>query len=131
MDIDHFKGVNDTYGHDMGDKVILTVADAISHTIRGSDAGCRWGGDEFFIILQGASLAAAGRGGERIRRRVEEAKMPFDSNVTISVGAAAFDFEQDDEFKLFKNADEALYQAKKAGRNVVYALGFGRVSSVE
>ena len=131
MDIDHFKGVNDTYGHDMGDKVILTVADAISHTIRGSDAGCRWGGDEFFIILQGASLAAAGRVGERIRRRVEEAKMPFDSNVTISVGAAAFDFEQDDELKLFKNADEALYQAKKAGRNVVYALGFGRVSSVE
>ena len=57
--------------------------------------------------------------------------MPFDSNVTISVGAAAFDFEQDDELKLFKNADEALYQAKKAGRNVVYALGFGRVNSVE
>ena len=131
MDIDHFKAVNDNYGHDMGDKVLLTVSDAISRTIRGSDAGCRWGGDEFFIILQGAPLAVAGRVGERIRRRVEEAKMPFSHNVTISVGAAAFDLEQDNELQLFKNADEALYQAKKAGRNVVYALGFGRVSSEE
>ena len=131
MDIDHFKAVNDNYGHDMGDKVLLTVSDAISRTIRGSDAGCRWGGDEFFIILQGAPLAVAGRVGERIRRRVEEAKMPFHHNVTISVGVAAFDPEQDNELQLFKNADEALYQAKKAGRNVVYALGFGRVSSEE
>ena len=131
MDIDHFKGVNDTYGHDMGDKVILTVADAISHTIRGSDAGCRWGGDEFFIILEGAPLPVAGRVGERIRRTVESAKMPFDRSVTVSIGVAAFDPERDNELQLFKNADEALYQAKKAGRNAVYALGLGRVNSVE
>ena len=131
MDIDHFKGVNDTYGHDMGDKVILTVADAISRTIRGSDAGCRWGGDEFFIILAGAPLAVAGRVGERIRRRVEAAEMPFERTVTVSVGVAAFDVERDNELQLFKNADEALYQAKKAGRNAVYALGFGRVNSEE
>ena len=131
MDIDHFKGVNDTYGHDMGDKVILTVADAISHTIRGSDSGCRWGGDEFFIILAGASLAVAGRVGERIRRTVESSKMPFDRSVTVSVGVAAFDVERDNELQLFKNADEALYQAKKAGRNAVYALGLGRVSGVD
>lgn len=131
MDIDHFKGVNDTYGHDMGDKVILTVADAISRTIRASDAGCRWGGDEFFIILQDASLKVAAMVGERIRRRVEEAKMPFDRNVTISVGVATFDPEKGNELQLFKNADEALYQAKEAGRNVVYALGFGLVSISE
>ena len=131
MDIDHFKGVNDTYGHDMGDKVLLTVADAISHTIRGSDAGCRWGGDEFFIILQGAPLAVAGRVGERIRRSVEASEMPFEKNITVSVGVAAFDPEKDNELQLFKNADEALYQAKKAGRNAVYALGLGRVDSVE
>ena len=131
MDIDHFKGVNDTYGHDMGDKVILTVADAIFRTIRASDAGCRWGGDEFFIILQDASLKVAAMVGERIRRRVEEAKMPFDRNVTISVGVATFDPEKGNEFQLFKNADEALYQAKEAGRNVVYALGFGLVSISE
>ena len=131
MDIDHFKGVNDTYGHDMGDKVILTVADAISHTIRGSDAGCRWGGDEFFIILEGAPLPVAGRVGERIRRTVESAKMPFDRSVTVSIGVAAFDPERDNELQLFKNADEALYQAKKAGRNAVYALGFGRINSID
>lgn len=131
MDIDHFKGVNDAYGHDMGDRVILTVADAISRTIRESDSGCRWGGDEFFIILAGAPLAIAGRVGERIRRKVESAEMPFDRNVTISVGAATFDPERDNELQLFKNADEALYQAKKAGRNAVYALGLGRVNSVE
>ena len=131
MDIDHFKGVNDTYGHDMGDKVLLTVADAISHTIRGSDAGCRWGGDEFFIILQGASLSVAGRVGERIRRTVEAAEMPFGQHVTVSVGAAAFGPERDNELQLFKNADEALYQAKKAGRNVAYALGLGRVSNID
>lgn len=131
MDIDHFKGVNDTYGHDMGDKVLLTVADAISHTIRGSDAGCRWGGDEFFIILQGAPLDVAGRVGERIRSSVEASEMPFGKNVTVSVGAASFDPEKDNELQLFKNADEALYQAKKAGRNAVYALGLGRIKSVE
>ena len=131
MDIDHFKKVNDSYGHDMGDKVILSVADAISHTIRGSDAGCRWGGDEFFIILSDASLTVAGRVGERIRRRVEAAKMPFDQTVTVSVGVATFDVERDNEFQLFKNADEALYQAKKSGRNAVYALGLGRIDNVE
>ncbi len=131
MDIDHFKGVNDTYGHDMGDKVLLTVAHAISGTIRGSDAGCRWGGDEFFIILEGAPLTVAGRVGERIRRKVEAAEMPFDHPITVSVGAAAFDPGRDNEFQLFKDADEALYQAKKAGRNAVYALGLGRVKSVE
>lgn len=131
MDIDHFKGVNDTYGHDMGDKVLLKVADAISHTIRGSDAGCRWGGDEFFIILQGASLLFAGKVGERIRRTVEASEMPFDRNITVSVGVASFDAEKDSDLQLFKNADEALYQAKKAGRNAVYALGLGRVGSIE
>ena len=131
MDIDHFKGVNDTYGHDMGDKVLLKVADAISRTIRGSDAGCRWGGDEFFIILAGAPLDVAGRVGERIRRCVEEAEMPFDRAVTVSVGVATFDVERDNELQLFKNADEALYQAKKAGRNAVYALGLGCINSVE
>ena len=131
IDIDHFKQVNDTYGHDMGDKVILTVAEAISQTIRGSDAGCRWGGDEFFIILQGAPLTVAGRVGERIRRRVAAAQMPFDRSITISVGAASFDVDRDNELQLFKNADEALYQAKKAGRNAVYALGLGRVESID
>ena len=131
MDIDHFKGVNDTYGHDVGDKVLLKVADAISRTIRGSDAGCRWGGDEFFIILTGAPLDVAGRVGERIRRCVEAAEMPFDRAVTVSVGVAAFDVERDNELQLFKNADEALYQAKKAGRNAVYALGLGCINSVE
>lgn len=131
MDIDHFKGVNDTYGHDVGDKVLLKVADAISRTIRGSDAGCRWGGDEFFIILAGASLDVAGRVGERIRRCVEASEMPFDRTVTVSVGVATFDVERDNELQLFKNADEALYQAKKAGRNKVYALGLGCINSVE
>ena len=131
IDIDHFKGINDTYGHDMGDKVLLMVAEAISHTIRGSDAGCRWGGDEFFIILQGAPLTAAGRVGERIRRTVESSAMPFDQHITISVGVASFDPNHDNELQLFKNADEALYQAKEAGRNAVYALGRGRVDRAE
>ena len=57
--------------------------------------------------------------------------MPFDRSVTVSVGVAAFDVERDNELQLFKNADEALYQAKKAGRNAVYALGLGRVSGVD
>ena len=131
MDVDHFKGVNDTYGHDMGDQALLIVADAISGAIRGSDAGCRWGGDEFFIILQGASLQVAGRVGERIRRTVETAEMPFDGHVTVSVGVAPFNTESDNELQLFKNADEALYQAKRAGRNAVYCLGLGRIRAEE
>ena len=131
LDIDHFKSINDTYGHDMGDKVILTVADVISRTIRGSDAGCRWGGDEFFIILQGAPLAVAGKVGERIRRSVESSRMPFDRHITVSVGVAPFDPEKDNELKLFKNADEALYQAKALGRNTVYCPGIGRISGAQ
>ena len=111
--------------------MLLTVADAISGTIRGSDAGCRWGGDEFFVILQGATLELAGRVGERIRRRVEAAKMAFDGNVTVSIGVAHFDPERDNELQLFKNADEALYRAKKEGRNAVYCLGLGKVRQGE
>ena len=128
LDIDHFKSINDTYGHDMGDKVILAVADVISRTIRGSDAGCRWGGDEFFIILQGAPIAVAGKVGERIRRFVESSRMPFDRHITVSVGVAPFDAEKDNELRLFKNADEALYKAKALGRNTVYCPGIGRIS---
>lgn len=131
IDIDHFKDVNDTYGHDMGDRVLLTVAEAISGTIRGSDAGCRWGGDEFFVILQDAPLEVAGRVSDRIRRRVEEAHMPFGSYITVSVGVARFDAAHENELQLFKNADEALYRAKKAGRNAVYCLGLGKIKKLE
>lgn len=124
LDVDHFKRVNDTYGHSVGDEVLQLIAVRLSELRRGSDATARMGGEEFVVLLSGADLAQTTDAGHRIRGSMEEAPMPTSDgevNVTVSVGVAslppgwtpaAFD-------GALKAADKALYRAKGEGRNRV------------
>ncbi len=121
LDVDHFKSVNDTYGHGQGDGVLVAVAAAVRECIRGVDVAVRYGGEEFAVVLPGASADVAARVGERIRRAV--ACIPFPGTcprltVTISVGVATLSCHEEVE-AWFDRADRALYEAKAAGRNRV------------
>lgn len=124
MDIDHFKHINDSYGHAIGDIVIRNVADAVRKCIRGEDIAVRYGGEEFLVILPNTGLDGAITVAETIRKRIEALRLvrktdnfalaPF----TISLGVARRRGD-DDRDTLFDRADKALYHAKSAGRNRV------------
>ena len=126
IDIDFFKGVNDTHGHAAGDEVLRTVAGIIKEHLRESDIPSRYGGEEFAILLPFTKLDEAKIVGERLRKAVEKASILINQdnenakniNVTISLGLAEFDFAESGE-ALFERADQALYDAKKSGRNQV------------
>ncbi len=116
MDVDKFKEVNDTYGHDEGDKILIMLANAIKECIRKADVVIRWGGEEFVVFLLGADVEAGVRIGEEIRQKVEE----MDNGVcpvTVSVGVAQYDLG--DYRATIRRADKALYYAKATGRNRV------------
>lgn len=123
LDVDFFKAVNDTHGHDAGDRVLQEIAGRIRANIRNIDLACRTGGEEFVIVLPGTDIQTAERVGERIRRSV--ATRAFNANadchltVTASVGIAALNGFDDKVDDLLKRADQALYQAKREGRNRV------------
>ncbi|TYC50364.1 diguanylate cyclase [Rhodobacterales bacterium] len=123
-DIDHFKSFNDTYGHQTGDQVLRLVALAVKQNIKSLDIACRYGGEEFAIILPNVGLDQAAKIGERIRHAVmskELVKRSTSENlgrVTISVGIAIFR-TGDTPHSIVARADRALYLAKDAGRNVV------------
>ncbi|MEM8985269.1 MAG: PleD family two-component system response regulator [Pseudomonadota bacterium] len=126
LDIDHFKSINDTYGHDAGDAVIKEFANAISSTIRGIDLGCRYGGEEFLIAMPDTDFSFAGVVAERLRKDISDMRFVVNSgrdeiNVTVSIGIASTENgpEEDTAQKLIKRADEALYEAKNGGRNRV------------
>lgn len=120
-DIDHFKAINDTYGHDIGDFVLKNVAERLRRNTRQSDLACRMGGEEFLLIMPDTGLSGAYRIGERIRTRI--ASEAFETGqgsrlrVTASVGIAALDGASDNSEGLLKRADNALYAAKRRGRN--------------
>ncbi len=126
LDIDRFKRINDTHGHDVGDNVIRYLSQLIRTSSRDVDILCRSGGEEFLILLPETSLDVALSIAERLRQRVQESTIPVVGNITISLGVALWepgisDMPIDRTFKL---ADEALYQAKQEGRNrVVSASG--------
>lgn len=118
MDIDHFKAVNDTYGHDLGDRVLQKVAGILRDTTRRSDVVARYGGEEFVAFLPHARRGDAVNLAERLRHAVEERTDVNGNPVTISIGVAVSSGAED--FKLLlRRADEATYQAKKEGRNRV------------
>jgi len=123
LDIDFFKSVNDTYGHDAGDRVLQEVAGRIRSSIRSADLACRTGGEEFVVVLPGADLATAERVGERIRKAI--AAKPFllgpgtHLTVTASLGVSSLGSARDAVEDLLKRADRALYRAKREGRNRV------------
>jgi two-component system, cell cycle response regulator len=124
LDIDYFKAINDTHGHDAGDDVLRDFALRIKRSIRGIDLACRYGGEEFVIIMPETDLAVAAMVAERLRRRI--AADPFaiaqgtrHIPVTISIGIAGLRGKDDNAASLLKRADEALYRAKRDGRNRV------------
>lgn len=124
-DIDHFKLVNDRYGHPVGDLVLRGVADVLRGGLRESDISVRWGGEEFLIVLRGCDLAEAGRIAENLRQAVEQARFEAAKEtiaVTISIGVAEYDGSEMPE-RTIDRADTGLYDAKHAGRNRVGMSG--------
>jgi diguanylate cyclase (GGDEF)-like protein len=117
-DIDHFKAINDSYGHDRGDQVLSEIADRLRANLRSSDVAYRVGGEEFVVLLPGRDSAAAERVAERIRRSVESAPLAG-LPVTLSAGVVCTQAESHTLAEVLREADAALYAAKKAGRNRV------------
>jgi diguanylate cyclase (GGDEF)-like protein len=120
IDTDHFKRVNDEYGHRVGDDVIAAVAGAIKSCTRSTDHAARWGGDEFAVLVGQADLMGLALLSERIRGTVENVTHPGVSfPVTVSVGFAIQSAEDTDPKDIVERADQALFSAKEAGRNRV------------
>ncbi len=126
IDIDYFKAVNDTYGHDVGDMVLKDFAVRIRRNIRGIDLACRMGGEEFVVVMPDTDVSQAYKVAERLRLAI--ASEPFSAgegaaslDITASVGVAAFEYPEDTPDIILKRADQALYCAKRDGRNKVVA----------
>jgi diguanylate cyclase (GGDEF)-like protein len=122
-DIDHFKRVNDTFGHEAGDRVLTTVGALIKGNVRGSDIACRYGGEEFALVLPETGTEAAQRRAEDIRLALGQLSLNYlgkpIGRITISLGIALFPEHGEDMDTLLRAADEALYDAKGAGRDRV------------
>jgi two-component system cell cycle response regulator len=126
VDIDFFKSINDTHGHDAGDDVLREFAIRLKKSIRGIDLACRYGGEEFVIVMPETDMAVAAVVAERIRRRIATEPFAVASGaaavpVTISIGLAALAVADDSPAGILKRADQALYRAKRDGRNRVVA----------
>lgn len=119
LDLDNFKKVNDTHGHDAGDIALRMLADGLREELRGVDTAARYGGEEFAVILPQAGLEGASIVAERLRARVESMEVPGIGHITASFGVATFPQHATSRSTLIVNADRALYQAKHLGRNRV------------
>lgn len=117
IDIDHFKSVNDNYGHDTGDLILRSAADLFKQNVRRSDYLARWGGEEFILVCPNSDISQAQVIAELLRKKLEMADIYEGLKVTASFGVASLSGEDLDE--LFKTADIALYEAKNNGRNCV------------
>lgn len=121
IDVDDFKAINDTYGHDVGDNVLINIARLLKSTLRDSDFIARWGGEEFIIMLFDTQLHDAELIADQLRKKIEKNHHLLKSSkekVTISLGVTMAK-DHDDADSLFKRVDDALYQAKKVGKNCV------------
>ena len=118
IDIDRFKTVNDTFGHQVGDQVLRELSALFKRTVRTYDTVVRWGGEEFLLVLPGVSLEDAQRLADRIRRAVEAIEFPGAGRITLSAGAAGLGLDYSFE-EMLATADRRLYQAKSSGRNCV------------
>jgi len=127
FDVDHFKRVNDTHGHPVGDEVLVEISKAARRLIRNEDVFARYGGEEFALILRGIALDGAKVVGERLRERIAGLSIETDKGelkVTVSVGCASFATTTDPTAEsLVQTADKRLYAAKHGGRNRVVAEG--------
>jgi diguanylate cyclase (GGDEF)-like protein len=137
LDIDHFKQFNDTYGHDAGDALLRALGQFLQINTRGEDIACRYGGEEFTLVLPGALLGDTRQRAEELRKgisalTVRHLGQPLVA-VTISLGVAVYPEHGNSASGIMKAADIALYQAKQAGRNqvVIAALTDDSVSGKE
>lgn len=122
LDIDHFKSVNDRFGHEVGDRVLQLLAEILQSMFRKSDVACRFGGEEFLVLLPGLQEDQALNRAEALREKFAQASLEADflySQVTISIGVSNYPLHGDTTSQLFRTADKALYRAKDAGRNQV------------
>ncbi|MDP1957614.1 MAG: GGDEF domain-containing protein, partial [Rhodocyclaceae bacterium] len=122
LDLDFFKQVNDTHGHEVGDKVLKTLADVLLRNVRSSDIAVRYGGEEFLLALMDTGAEGAMKVAEKIRAEVAATKVPVAGGMlqkTISIGVAEFPGDSDTFWQIVKFADVALYAAKAGGRNRV------------
>jgi len=124
LDIDYFKSVNDTYGHDAGDDVLREFAVRLRKSIRNIDLACRYGGEEFVVVMPETDMGVATTVAERLRRRIATEPFPIQQemqllDVTISIGIAGLHGAEDNAAAMLKRADQALYRAKRDGRNRV------------
>jgi diguanylate cyclase (GGDEF)-like protein len=127
LDIDKFKEVNDTYGHNVGDDIIISLSNILLEVTRKSDLACRFGGEEFILLLPETSLEGAIVIAEKIRKKVESTSLHLgdnrEVNITVSLGVSQLDIQNDPNMEYaIKRADVALYQAKENGRNKVCTI---------
>ncbi len=132
VDLDHFKQINDNFGHQRGDEVLCAMVERMQDSVRGIDILCRWGGEEFAVLLPNAPEAATQIVAERIRANIQKAMIPLSNaaehdaeplSLTASIGAATYRDLDDDIAAMLLRADRALYQAKSSGRNRVLVAG--------
>jgi len=121
FDIDHFKNINDTYGHNIGDEVLKSLTALASQTIRSSDVFARWGGEEFLILIESTTLENAAKMAEKLRKVIMEFDFPEVKTVTCSFGVASYHYDETGE-SFIGRADSALYRAKESGRNRVIGM---------
>ena len=123
MDIDHFKQLNDTYGHPFGDEVLKKVAKILGSAARKVDLAARYGGEEFTLILEDSDADGGRQIAERIRTEIEALRIPNEEHgdvaVTISMGISSYPRDGEEKDELITHADQALYLAKQTGRNRV------------
>lgn len=118
LDIDNFKNINDNFGHNVGDKVLVQFSNILKQTIRESDIAGRWGGEEFIVICPETTINGALSLAEKLRNEIENSEFKIVSKVTSSFGVACM--EHDDSLQsLFQRVDEVMYLAKQAGKNKV------------
>jgi diguanylate cyclase (GGDEF)-like protein len=121
-DVDHFKRINDTYGHKAGDLMLQAVGGLMKKCVRSADIVCRYGGEEFVIVMPGASAPTVSKCAEEIRAKFEAFRVASDGHeiqATISLGAAIYPLHGPSVDEVFVRADRAMYQAKQEGRNRV------------
>lgn len=122
IDIDRFKSVNDAYGHSVGDLFLIALGDMLEHKIRAGDVACRFGGEEFIVVMPGAPLEVAAKRINEFRQAFGALKIDVAGqsiSATFSAGVAGFPLHGTDEKTIIAEADRALYAAKEAGRNRV------------
>lgn len=121
LDIDHFKNLNDKFGHLAGDRVLVELAATLKESLRSSDIACRWGGEEFLIVLPRTGIEAATRVADNLRKRVEQQQFVFETvkiSITLSAGVATY-LSGESRESFFARIDALLYRAKREGRNRV------------